>query len=142
MDDSLQHEDFMRRALALAQENVNDGAPPYGAVVVHNGEIIGEGRNMVHEKKDPSAHAEILAIRQAAQHLGQHRLETCTIYASCEPCPMCLNAIRWARLKKFTAAHRLMMPAAQAQKKVMHRPHPVPYRNISCKKMDALSCIT
>ena len=92
------HEKFMRRAIALAQRGVdsNDGGP-FGCVVVRDGEIIGEGWNRVTSTNDPTAHAEIVAIREACARLQAFQLEGCTIYASCEPCPMCLGAIYWSR---------------------------------------------
>lgn len=92
---------FMRRAIELAQEGIdaNDGGP-FGCVVVKDGEIIGEGNNCVTSTNDPTAHAEVVAIRKACQNLGTFQLEDCTIYTSCEPCPMCLGAIYWARPKQ------------------------------------------
>lgn len=93
---------FMRRAIALAEENVAaSGGGPFGAVVVHNGRIIGEGTNQVTESHDPTAHAEVVAIRAACRELGAHSLAECEIYASCEPCPMCLSAIYWARIERI-----------------------------------------
>ena len=88
----------MRRAIALAQNGIdrNDGGP-FGAVVVKNGEIIAEGNNRVTSTNDPTAHAEIVAIRNACEKLGSFQLDDCVIYTSCEPCPMCLGAIYWAR---------------------------------------------
>src|SRR4051812_13105634 len=93
---------FMRRAINLAQNGVdaNDGGP-FGAVVVKNGEIVGEGCNRVTSTNDPTAHAEIVAIRNACEALGTFQLEGCVIYTSCEPCPMCLGAIYWARPAKM-----------------------------------------
>ena len=93
---------FMRRAIELAQNGIEENAGgPFGAVVVKNGEIIGEGWNQVTSTNDPTAHAEVTAIRQACETLGSFQLEDCTIYTSCEPCPMCLGAIYWARPKKM-----------------------------------------
>jgi guanine deaminase len=89
----------MRRAITLAEKNVAaSGGGPFGAVVVHNGRIIGEGTNQVTGSHDPTAHAEVVAIRAACSELGTHSLAGCEIYASCEPCPMCLSAIYWARI--------------------------------------------
>jgi guanine deaminase len=92
------HELFMRRAINLAQNGVdaNNGGP-FGAVVVKNGVIVGEGCNQVTSTNDPTAHAEIVAIRSACLALDTFQLDECVIYASCEPCPMCLGAIYWAR---------------------------------------------
>src|SRR5215472_16012198 len=91
---------FMQQAIALAVENVNSGrGGPFGAVIVRNGEVIATGANGVTTAKEPTAHAEIVAIRNACAKLGDFSLEGCEIYTSCEPCPMCLAAIYWARLE-------------------------------------------
>jgi len=91
---------FMQRAIELAREGMDAGAGgPFGSVVVKNGEIIAEGYNRVTSDNDPTAHAEVTAIREACQKLGTFQLEDCEIYTSCEPCPMCLGAIYWARPK-------------------------------------------
>lgn len=102
MDTVDKNKKFMEEAIKLAHSNVegNNGGP-FGAVVVKDGEIIGRGKNKVTSSHDPTAHAEIVAIREAAQNLGTFNLEGCEIYASCEPCPMCLGAIYWARLDKL-----------------------------------------
>ncbi len=97
-----QDEKFMRRAIELAQSGMNAGAGgPFGAVVVRDGEIVGEGFNRVTSTNDPTAHAEIVAIRAACEQLNSFQLDGCTIYTSCEPCPMCLGAIYWARPDKI-----------------------------------------
>jgi tRNA(Arg) A34 adenosine deaminase TadA len=88
----------MKRAVELALENVRSGAGgPFGAVVVKQGELIATGVNQVTVSNDPSAHAEVVAIRSACQALGTYQLNGCELYSSCEPCPMCLGAIYWAR---------------------------------------------
>ena len=99
---------FMRRAIALAQNGMDSNAGgPFGAVVVKNDEIIGEGNNRVTSTNDPTAHAEVVAIREACRELNTFQLEGCVIYTSCEPCPMCLGAIYWARpAKVFFACTR------------------------------------
>jgi guanine deaminase len=89
---------FMRQAIELSIENVRSGrGGPFAALVVKDGEIISTGTNMVTTTCDPTAHAEVVAIRQACGKLGQFQLSGCEIYTSCEPCPMCLGAIYWAR---------------------------------------------
>ena len=100
------HEDFMRRAIELSRERMraNDGGP-FGAVVVRDGEIIGEGWNRVTSSNDPTAHAEVTAIRKACERVGAFSLEGAVIYTSCEPCPMCLAAIYWARIGKVYYAN-------------------------------------
>jgi guanine deaminase len=96
---------FLRRALALAGRAVQDAiGQPFGAVVVQGGHILGEGCNLVPSTCDPSAHAEIVAIRAACQALGRTTLEGATIYASCEPCAMCLAAIHLARIERLVFA--------------------------------------
>jgi tRNA(Arg) A34 adenosine deaminase TadA len=98
----MDRDSFMRRALALAEENVTvSGGGPFGAVIVRDGRIIGEGTNQVTGSHDPTAHAEVVAIRTACRELGSFSLAGCEIYASCEPCPMCLSAIYWARLDRI-----------------------------------------
>jgi guanine deaminase len=92
---------FMTRAIQLSIENVRTGkGGPFGAVVVKDSTIIAEGVNRVTLTNDPTAHAEVLAIRQACQKLGLFELKGCELYTSCEPCPMCLGAIYWARLAR------------------------------------------
>jgi tRNA(Arg) A34 adenosine deaminase TadA len=88
---------FMARAVELSIENVGLGGGPFAAVVVRSGRIIAEGVNSVTTENDPTAHAEIVAIREACRQLGTFELPGCEIYSSCEPCPMCLGAIYWAR---------------------------------------------
>ncbi len=97
----MKHEDFMRRAIELAVENVKNDGGPFGAVIVRNGEIVATGVNRVTANNDPTAHAEVSAIREACTKLGTFDLSGCVIYTSCEPCPMCLGAIYWAHLDKI-----------------------------------------
>lgn len=93
--------DLMKKAITLSIENIKNGGEPFGCVIARNGEIIATGVNRVTPDCDPTAHAEINAIRQAAKTLRTHNLQGCEIYASCEPCPMCLGAIYWAHLDKL-----------------------------------------
>jgi tRNA(Arg) A34 adenosine deaminase TadA len=91
----------MRKAISLAMEGMaNNHGGPFGAVIVRDGMIIGQGYNRVTDSKDPTDHAEIVAIRAACKLLGDFKLDQCIIYCSCEPCPMCMGAIYWARIKK------------------------------------------
>jgi guanine deaminase len=91
--------EFMQQAIALATENVLSGrGGPFGAVIVHNGEVVATGSNLVTASNDPTAHAEVVAIRSACAKLNTFALTGCEIYTSCEPCPMCLAAVYWARL--------------------------------------------
>lgn len=92
---------FMRKAIALSIENIENGGGPFGAVIVKDGKIIAKGVNRVTANTDPTAHAEVNAIRQAAKKLKTFDLAGCEIYTSCEPCPMCLGAVYWAHLDKM-----------------------------------------
>ena len=89
--------DFMRQAIALALENIRKGGGPFAAVMVKNGAIVATGVNRVTTTNDPTAHAEIVAIREACRNLESFQLPDCELYTTCEPCPMCLGAIYWAR---------------------------------------------
>jgi guanine deaminase len=103
MDDDAR---FMREAIRLAREGCRAGkGGPFGAVVVLGGEVVGRGCNAVLATCDPTAHAEVVAIREAARALGRFHLDDCALYTSCEPCPMCLGAIYWARLAKVHYAN-------------------------------------
>ena len=96
------HEKFMREAIRLSMEGVNNNeGGPFGAVIVKDGKIIGRGNNRVTSTNDPTAHAEIVAIRDACKKLKSFQLSGCEVYTSCEPCPMCLGAIYWARPSKI-----------------------------------------
>jgi tRNA(Arg) A34 adenosine deaminase TadA len=102
----MSREDHMRRAIALSLEKMRSGlGGPFGAVVVHDGKIIAEGYNQVTANNDPTAHAEVVAIRLACQALNTFDLTGCEIYTSCEPCPLCLSAIYWARLARIWFAN-------------------------------------
>jgi tRNA(Arg) A34 adenosine deaminase TadA len=92
--------EFMQQAIRLATENVRSGrGGPFGTVIVRDGQVIASGTNQVTATNDPTAHAEVVAIRSACATLGQFQLEGCDVYTSCEPCPMCLAALYWARCR-------------------------------------------
>ncbi len=97
--------EYLRQAMELSKQGIlsNEGGP-FGAIIVKNDVVIGRGFNRVTSTSDPTAHAEIVAIRDACQHLNSFQLEDCTIYSSCEPCPMCLGAIYWARPSRLVFA--------------------------------------
>jgi len=95
---------FLLRAVEIAGNGILNGGGPFGAVIIRDGKIISEAFNRVILNNDPTAHAEILVIRQAASVLQSHKLGDCTLYSSCEPCPMCLGAIYWAGIKKVVYA--------------------------------------
>jgi len=100
------HEEFMRRAIALSREKMRaDEGGPFAAVIVRGAEVVAEGWNQVTGHNDPTAHAEIVAIREACRVLGTFSLEGCVIYTSCEPCPMCLAAIHWAHIDRVYFAN-------------------------------------
>lgn len=97
----MEDKDFMRQAIALAVDNVEKGGGPFGAVIVKDGKVIATGTNRVTPNNDPTAHAEVCAIRAACAKLGTFNLSGCVLYTSCEPCPMCLGAIYWAHIDKI-----------------------------------------
>ncbi|MEZ5524104.1 MAG: nucleoside deaminase [Pseudomonadales bacterium] len=99
------NQEFLNQALALAVENVKQGGRPFGAVVVKNSVIIASGVNRIRQDSDPTAHAELLALREAGKVLQTTRLDECTVYASGQPCPMCLAAMRLAGVKKIIFAY-------------------------------------
>ena len=98
----------MREAIQLSKESVQNGGGPFGAVVVKNGQIIAKGNNQVTNQIDPTAHAEVVAIREACKSLNTFQLIGCDLYTSCEPCPMCLGAIYWARPDRVFYANTKM----------------------------------
>jgi tRNA(Arg) A34 adenosine deaminase TadA len=125
------HTHFMREAIKLAIEGMEKGlGGPFGAVVVKDGVIIGRGSNNVLANNDPTAHAEVTAIREACKALKQFQLSDCIIYTSCEPCPMCLGAIYWARPKEvFFAGNRLDAANAGFDDDFIYREIDVPLEN-------------
>jgi guanine deaminase len=105
--------EFLQRAVDLALENVAQGGGPFGAVIVRQGQVIATGVNRVTANLDPTAHAEVMAIRQACERLQDFQLTDAILYASCEPCPMCLGAIYWSRLQAvYFACNRFDAAAA------------------------------
>lgn len=100
----MKDQEFLREAIAMAAENARLGGGPFGALIVKDGKVVGKGVNRVVEAADPTAHAEVVAIRDACQNTGDFRLDGCVIYTSCEPCPMCLGAIYWAHLDRIVFA--------------------------------------
>jgi guanine deaminase len=95
------HKEYIQETIRLAEQSIDEGGGPFGAIIVHNGKIIGRGMNCVTKEHDPTAHAEIKAIRDACQALNRYSLDDCVIYVNCQPCPMCLSAIYWARLDEL-----------------------------------------
>ncbi len=104
---------FLEKAIALSKQGMENGqGGPFGCVIVKNNEIIGEGNNRVTSTNDPTAHAEVVAIREACKKLNTYQLNDCDIYTSCEPCPMCLGAIYWARPRRVIYANTRQEAAA------------------------------
>ncbi len=97
--------EFMKKAIELSVESVNEGGGPFGSVIVKDNKIIAEGSNKVTPTNDPTAHGEIVAIRNACKKLNNFSLNGCELYSTCEPCPMCLSAIYWARIDKIYYAN-------------------------------------
>jgi tRNA(Arg) A34 adenosine deaminase TadA len=107
MTDPVTREGFMREAIRLAEEGMRSGnGGPFGCVVVHGDRIVGRGNNRVTSTNDPTAHAEVVAIREACRELSTFQLDGCELYTSCEPCPMCLAAVYWARIPRIYYANR------------------------------------
>ena len=96
---------FMQMAIDLSVINIEEGGGPFGAVIVRDGKLIAKGANRVVLNNDPTAHAEVVAIRNACQALGTFDLSGCTVYTSCEPCPMCLSALYWAGIERICYAN-------------------------------------
>ena len=122
-------EDFMKEAVkaALSGMNNNEGGP-FGCVVVKDGEIIGRGNNKVTSTNDPTAHAEVTAIREACKKLDSFQLEGCEIYTSCEPCPMCLGAIYWARPDKvYYGSNQIDAANVGFDDEFIYKEIPLPY---------------
>jgi len=133
------HAGFMRRAIALSREHMQAGhGGPFGAVVVHDGKIVGEGWNQVTSQLDPTAHAEVMAIRRACQTLGRFDLRGTVLYTSCEPCPMCLAAAYWARVDALYYANTQADAAAiDFDDAFLYRQValPIPERSLKCEQI-------
>lgn len=129
---------FLREAIRLARRSVLEhGGGPFGALVVRGEEVLGRGWNQVTTANDPTAHAEIVAIREAAQHVGDFRLQGCVLYSSCEPCPMCLAAAYWARIEAvWYAADRRNAAAAGFDDARLYGELalPAPRRRLPCRQ--------
>ena len=97
---------FMRKAIAISKKSIENGGGPFGAVIVKDGKIVASSNNKVTINNDPTAHAEVMAIRKACKKLNTFDLSGCTLYASCEPCPMCLSAMYWAHIDRYFYANQ------------------------------------
>ena len=140
MDDAEAQRVFMRRAVELSAERMRQNAGgPFGAVIVRQGKVIAEGWNQVTSSNDPTAHAEVSAIRAACSKLNTFSLAGCDIYTSCEPCPMCLSAIYWARLDRIYFANSRQDAAAIGFDDALiydEVPKPIDQRIIPTVKLD------
>lgn len=121
--------DYIRAAIALAKDGMERGdGGPFGCVIVKNGVIVGRGSNRVTSTNDPTAHAEVVAIREACRQLGSFQLDGCVLYTSCEPCPMCLGAIYWARPDRIVfAGTRVDAADAGFDDQLIYDELPLPY---------------
>ena len=137
---------FMQEAIRIASENIKSGnGGPFGAVIVKNGLIIGRGANSVTSENDPTAHAEVMAIREACKNLNSFQLNDCELYTSCEQCPMCLGAIYWARPSKvYFAATREMAAMAGFDDSYIYNQIPLPplERDIPTRQLILENAIT
>ncbi|MCQ2231176.1 MAG: nucleoside deaminase [Paludibacteraceae bacterium] len=97
---------FMRKAIAISKKSVENGGGPFGAVIVKDGVVVASSNNQVTKNNDPTAHAEVMAIRKACKKLNTFDLSGCVLYASCEPCPMCLSAMYWAHIDRYFYANQ------------------------------------
>jgi tRNA(Arg) A34 adenosine deaminase TadA len=133
------HDEFMREAIRCSAQGMeNNEGGPFGAVVVKDGKIIGRGNNCVTSSNDPTAHAEVVAIRDACRNLGHFQLDDCVLYTSCEPCPMCLGAIYWARPSKvYYACTRADAAHVGFDDDMIYReiPMPIEQRHISMTQL-------
>ncbi|HQP16403.1 MAG TPA: nucleoside deaminase [Bacteroidales bacterium] len=127
------HEKFIRRVIEMAGANaLSLTGGPFAAIVVRNGEVVGQGTNVVTTTNDPTAHAEVMAIRDACKNLGTFQLDGCDLYTSCEPCPMCLGAIYWARpARVYFAATQKEASAAGFDDSFIYQQIPLPYEQRS-----------
>ncbi|MFY0631322.1 MAG: nucleoside deaminase [Flavobacteriaceae bacterium] len=133
------HEEFMSEAVQAALKGMsNNEGGPFGCIVVKNGEIIGRGNNKVTSTNDPTAHAEVTAIRDACKNVGSFQLDGCIVYTSCEPCPMCLGAIYWARPDKvYYGSNQVDAANIGFDDEFIYKEIPLPYekRSISFEQV-------
>ena len=124
---------FMKRAISMAEKGMDSNAGgPFGCVIVKDDEIVAEGHNKVTSTHDPTAHAEVVAIREACKKLGTFQLTDCTIYTSCEPCPMCLGAIYWARPDKvYYGSNQIDAANIGFDDEFIYKEIPLPYEKRS-----------
>lgn len=131
----MNHQEYLMKAIKLSKKSIDDGSSPFGAVIVdQEGKIIGEGHNRVVLDNDPTAHAEVMAIRNACHNIGSFDLSGCTLYTSCEPCPMCLNAAKWANITEiYFAADRYDAENIGFRDRVFYDDDPIELHRIDLK---------
>ena len=141
MSTTLEDKKFIQQAIDLAAENVRSGlGGPFAALVVKDGQVIATGTNLVTSNNDPTAHAEIMAIRNACKQLGNFQLDDCTIFSSCEPCPMCLGAIYWARPKRLVfAANKQQAAVAGFDDVFIYKELELPYTERSLQTLHTVN---
>lgn len=132
----INHQENLLKAIELSQKSVNNGSSPFGAIIADaQGNIIGEGHNRVVLDNDPTAHGEVMAIRNACKNINSFDLSGCTLYTSCEPCPMCLNAAKWANIKEiYYAADRFDAESIGFRDRVFYEDDPVNLHRIELKE--------
>ncbi len=132
----INHKEMMIKAIELSRQSVENGSSPFGAVIVdQNGKIIGSGHNRVVLDNDPTAHGEVMAIRDACRNIGSFDLSGCILYTSCEPCPMCLNAAKWANIGEiYYAADRYDAENIGFRDRVFYEDDPVELKKIEISR--------
>lgn len=130
------HQEFMKMAIDLSNQSVDDGSSPFGTVIVDkSGKVVGTGHNRVVLDNDPTAHGEVTAIRNTCKNLGTFDLSGCTLYTSCEPCPMCLNACKWANISEvYYAADRYDAENIGFRDRVFYEDDPLELHHIDLKE--------
>lgn len=136
----INHEENLKKAIALSKQSVDNGSSPFGCIIVNaKGEIIGEGHNRVVLDNDPTAHGEIVAIRNACRNINSFDLSGCILYTSCEPCPMCLNACKWANIAEvYYAADRFDAENIGFRDRVFYDDDPIVLKRIRLNEATAI----
>lgn len=131
----INHEENMRKAIELSKKSIDGGSSPFGTVIVNaDGKIVGQGHNRVVLDNDPTAHGEVVAIRDACENIASFDLSGCILYTSCEPCPMCLNACKWANITQvYYAADRFDAENIGFRDRVFYEDDPI---ELKCIKLD------
>ena len=136
----INHEENLKKAIALSKQSVDNGSSPFGCIIVNaKGEIIGEGHNRVVLDNDPTAHGEVVAIRNTCRNINSFDLSGCILYTSCEPCPMCLNACKWANIAEvYYAADRFDAENIGFRDRVFYDDDPIVLKRIRLNEATAI----